>query len=281
MSNIPQEIDDYIKESIYHSLGLPVSKHTLELKLVASEAAQQHLRVQCLSLQSKLNHQILAAQSSKAEAKLSAQALKKAIEKNGDLSEENSALTLQCKKLKAFANKLKMAVDRANEETARVRELEQEMNELTDDLYFFQNQYQTRKFHSSSMEEDLVDSVLAAFIGETEAPAAEFLLHNAGYSSCRRLLYLSNSLSPATQKALSLAAKIKELEKNKEELQLLLRTAQEEVKFLNEQIDYLMEDQTSTSHEEGSQRRCGGKPPASSDYASVKLHGGEQSDSDD
>lgn len=32
-----------------------------------------------------------------------------------------------------------------------------------------------------------------------------------------------------------------------------------------------MEDQTSTSHEEGSQRRCGGKPPASSDYASVKV----------
>lgn len=51
---LPQEIDDYIKESIQHTLGLPVSRSTLELKLRASEEAQSRLRDQCLLLHSRL-----------------------------------------------------------------------------------------------------------------------------------------------------------------------------------------------------------------------------------
>jgi hypothetical protein len=52
--DIPSEIDDYVKESIDHSLGLPVSTHTLELKLRASEDAQRRLHNRCLHLQAKL-----------------------------------------------------------------------------------------------------------------------------------------------------------------------------------------------------------------------------------
>ena len=52
--DIPQEIDDYIKESIQYSLGLPVSAQTLELKLQASLEAQNQLRDRCLHLHSKL-----------------------------------------------------------------------------------------------------------------------------------------------------------------------------------------------------------------------------------
>lgn len=52
--DLPQEMDDFVKESIDHSLGLPVSTHTLELKLRASEDAQRRLHNRCLSLQTKL-----------------------------------------------------------------------------------------------------------------------------------------------------------------------------------------------------------------------------------
>ena len=52
--DLPKEIDDYIKDSIDHSLGLPLSTKTLELKLSVSQEAQRRLRNRCLSLQYKL-----------------------------------------------------------------------------------------------------------------------------------------------------------------------------------------------------------------------------------
>lgn len=52
--DLPQETDDYIRESIEYSLGLPVSTHTLELKLRFSEETQRQLRDQYLYLKSKL-----------------------------------------------------------------------------------------------------------------------------------------------------------------------------------------------------------------------------------
>ena len=52
--DLPQETDDYIRESIEYSLGLPVSTHTLELKLRFSEETQRRLRDQYLYLKSKL-----------------------------------------------------------------------------------------------------------------------------------------------------------------------------------------------------------------------------------
>lgn len=52
--NIPEEVDDYIKESIDYTLGLPVSTRTLELKLHASEDARRRLQDQYFLLHSRL-----------------------------------------------------------------------------------------------------------------------------------------------------------------------------------------------------------------------------------
>lgn len=50
--DLPKEIDDYIKQSIEYTLGLPVSRSTLEVKLQASEESQRRLRDQYLLLHS-------------------------------------------------------------------------------------------------------------------------------------------------------------------------------------------------------------------------------------
>lgn len=52
--DLSQETEDYIRESIDCSLGLPVSTQTLQMKLRASEEARYRLRNQYLHLQSKL-----------------------------------------------------------------------------------------------------------------------------------------------------------------------------------------------------------------------------------
>ena len=63
--DLPPEIDDYIKESIEYALGLPVSSHTLESKLRASEQALIHLRGQNLYLQSRLKEKDEAIERSR------------------------------------------------------------------------------------------------------------------------------------------------------------------------------------------------------------------------
>ncbi|CAK9313048.1 unnamed protein product [Citrullus colocynthis] len=267
--SLPQEIDHYIKESIDHIIGLPISTKTLELKLLASEAKNQSLEAQCLSLQSKLNQHILATNSAKEEAKLNAQGLKKAIERNQKLSEENSRLVEQCKKMKAFMNRGKLALDQAKETQIRVHELEDEVEELKLDLKFFKDQHQMHKFQFSSMEEILAESALSQLIGETETSAGEFLLANIENDSCRRLLHLSRSLRPPTLRALSLAARIKALEKDNEQLQMLLYTAQGEAKLLSDQIGYLLEDQMTSYDENGGGT---GKPPDGSSSTKVEKN---------
>lgn len=52
--DLSQETEDYIRESIEYSLGLPVSTQTLQLKLRSSEESLIRLRDQYLSLQAKL-----------------------------------------------------------------------------------------------------------------------------------------------------------------------------------------------------------------------------------
>lgn len=52
--DLSQETEDYIRESIEYSLGLPVSSQTLQLKLRASEESFVRLRTQYLSLRAKL-----------------------------------------------------------------------------------------------------------------------------------------------------------------------------------------------------------------------------------
>ncbi|XP_038885825.1 uncharacterized protein LOC120076121 [Benincasa hispida] len=201
------------------------------------------------------------------EAKLNAQGLKKAIEKNQQLSEENSRLVEQCKKMKAFMNRGKLALDRAKETQVRVHELEDEVEELKLDLKFFKDQHQMNKFQFTSMEEILVESALSQLIGEAESSASEFLLANIENDSCRRLLHLSRSLGPLSRRTLALAAKIKSLEKDNEQLQLLLCTAQGEAKLLSDQIGYLLEEQTTS---DGGNGGGIGKPPAGS--SSPKVH---------
>lgn len=63
--DLPREVDDYIKQSIDHTLGLPVSTHTLELKLRCSEEAKLRLRDQYTLLLAKLKEKDQALERSR------------------------------------------------------------------------------------------------------------------------------------------------------------------------------------------------------------------------
>ncbi|KAL4649443.1 hypothetical protein ACB092_01G014100 [Castanea dentata] len=256
--DLPQEIDDYIKDSIDHSLGLPLSTKTLELKLSVSQEAQRRLRNRCLSLQYKLREKDELIDRIRAEASMNAQALKKFVEENHKLALECANLLSQCNKwerecslydrdreaLMDFGNE---ADERAKEAEIRVHELEEEVRKLSEELQFYKCECEMRTVDSSAedtiIENSLLESVLTTLISKDDVSSARaFLEANGSHESCQRLLKMWNCLRPSTQKILSLAAEAKTLENDKEHLRINLARAEEEVKLLFEENNVLDEE---------------------------------------
>ncbi|XP_015885268.3 uncharacterized protein LOC107420745 [Ziziphus jujuba] len=256
--DLPREIDDYIKESIDYSLGLPVSQNILELKLQASEEARRRLRDQYLHLQSKLKEKDIAIDRAKAESNMNALALKKFIEENQKLASECAHLLSQCNKwetecslydhdreaLMDFGNE---ADQRAKEAELHVQVLEEEVRELSEELKFYKNEYEAHVVDASApgtaAEESLLESVLATLITEDEAVSGRaFLEANNGHEPCQRMLKMWNDLKPLTVKVLSLAAELKSHEKDKEHLRTNLCRAEEEVNLLFKENNMLDEE---------------------------------------
>nr|XP_009770627.1 PREDICTED: uncharacterized protein LOC104221294 isoform X2 [Nicotiana sylvestris]XP_016462726.1 PREDICTED: uncharacterized protein LOC107785852 isoform X2 [Nicotiana tabacum] len=249
--DLSQETEDYIRESIEYSLGLPVSPETLELKLRASEESLTRLRNQYLSLQAKLKEKDATIERTRAESSMNASALKKFVEENQRLAVECSNLLAQCKRwekecslydhdreaLMDFGNE---ADERAKEAEIRVHDLEEEVRKLSEELHFYKSQYEGQLVcHDDtatddvSVEENLLDTLLETLIGKDDAAstAHAFLEANGGMEVCQNLLTKWKRLRPSTQKAIALAAEVKTLQKEKEHLRINLHKAEDEVLF--------------------------------------------------
>nr|GME12503.1 centlein isoform X1 [Ipomoea batatas] len=256
---ISRETDDYIRESIEHTLGLPVSTQTLQLKLQASEQSLLLLRNQCLFLQSKLKEKDDVVERTRAEASMNAVALKKFVEENQRLAVECSNLLAQCKRwerecslydrdreaLMDFGNE---ADQRAKEAEIRVRELEEEVQKMEEEFRFYKYEAQQVKVDTSgedaSTGQVLLESLLASIMGkdEVQSKAHGFLEANSNVEVCKMLLKTWNRLRPSDHKVLALAAEVKTLQKDKEHLLINLHRAEEEVKVLFEENNMLDEE---------------------------------------
>ncbi|XP_021900553.1 uncharacterized protein LOC110816609 [Carica papaya] len=275
--DILQEIDDYMKESIDESVGLPVSNQTLQLKLRVSEEAQRRLRGQYLLLLSKLNEKDQIIESARGEASLNAQALRKFVEENQKLAAECASLLTQCKKwerecslydhdreaLMDFGNE---ADERAKEAEIRARDLEEELERMSQELQFYKHQYDTRGVDSSPevmpAEEKLLESILSTLPGQDEVVSGQtFLEANNEQESCQTLLRKWNCLRPTTKKVLSLVAEVRTLAKEKEQLRKNLHLAEAEGEVLYKENKILNEENMLLRqyHKERSLHGSGGR----------------------
>lgn len=277
--DLSQETEDFLRESVEYTLGLPVSTQTLQLKLRAAEEAQYHLRNQYLHLQSKLREKDEIIERARAEATLNAQALKKFVEENQKLAMECANLLGQCKRwerecslydhdreaLMDFGNE---ADERAKEAEVRVHELEDEVKTLSEELQSYKYQYDEQSVGTSgeaaATEQMLLESLLASALGKDNvmSTAHSFLEANRGVDVFERMLSLWNSLRPSTQKVLALVAELTSLEKHKEHLRVNLDRAEEEVKVLFEENNILDEENKKLMrqlHRERNLHGSGGK----------------------
>ncbi|KAK0577551.1 hypothetical protein LWI29_034864 [Acer saccharum] len=285
---LPREIDNYMKESIDHTLGLPVSKETLQLKLLASQDSLRRLSNQYSHLLSKVKEKDQIIESARAEASLNAHAVKRFVEENQRLAEECRRLLSECSKwerecslydhdreaLMEFGNE---ADERAKEAEIRVHDLEVQLGQVLDELNFCKHQYRTIGVDPASecttTEEHLLESILATLVDNDEVMSGHaFLEANSGNESCQSLLKMWKRLKPSTQRVLSLAAEVKTLQKDKEHLTVNLHRAEEEVKLLygaNNLLDVENKKLLRQHHKDRNLNGSGGKHTSS---ASAKTN---------
>lgn len=256
---LPEEIDDYIKETIDYTLGLPISARTLELKLQAYEKSQKQLRDQYFLLRSKLKEKDEIIQRARSEATMNAQALKKSIGENQRLASECANLQTQCTKwqnecslydhdrevLMDFGNE---ADERAKDAERRALLLEEELRRMSEELLLYKQECDINRVGSSTegtaLEQHLLEALLATLIRKDQVVenAYTFLEANSGFEPAQQLLELWRCLSASTRNILSMAAEVMTLEKVKEHLRSNLDRAENEVKILFEENKLLNEE---------------------------------------
>ncbi|KAE9603857.1 hypothetical protein Lal_00001842 [Lupinus albus] len=247
MDPLPRNIDDYIKQSIDHSLGLRVSSQTLEFKLRAYEDALLHLQKQNLHLFSKLKEKEELIERAKCEASMNAQALKKFVEENQRLALECKSLLAQCHHLEKecvlYDSDREALMEFGNNADERAREAQQRVIELERDLLLLEDELKKYKHHDELVdspacvteEESLLDSLLATITSEDDGSTYAVLKANSENESCKKLLTMWNCIKP-------LVAKVKSLEIDKEHLRTNLHKAEEEVKLLFDENNILDEE---------------------------------------
>ncbi|KAL4559013.1 hypothetical protein LXL04_031145 [Taraxacum kok-saghyz] len=288
--DLPQDIDDYLRESIEYTLCLPVSTRTLELKLRSSEEAQRHIRDQCFYLKSKLLEKDKAIDGARAESSMNAQAVKKFIEENQKLAMECGNLVARCTKLEKecslYDHDVEVLMEFGNEADERAKEaelrahcLEEKLSKLSEELEAFKHQSQAQNggevTDSESSEEDLlVVTLLSTLINNDEvaSTAHSFLEANSGVDVCQKILKTwDSSLKPSTRVVLALACEVKKLQKDKDNLRINLTKAEEEVIVLCNENDILDKENlrlTNLLQKEGQLLDSGGKQSS----RSIKGH---------
>ncbi|XP_050217365.1 uncharacterized protein LOC126668195 [Mercurialis annua] len=248
---ISQEIEDYIKETINDTLGLPISTQTLQLKLRATEDAHRRLRDQYLLVVDKLRQKDQLIDRAKAEAHMNAVAVKKFVEENQRLAAECANLVNQCTKwerecslydrdreaLMDFGNE---ADERAREAELKVGEMEEMLGKMYEELKLYKHLYSTQGDNSPvktiDVEQNLLESVLSTFVGEDEVELGySFLETSRGNESYQKLHRMWNGLRPSTQRVLTLVAKVKTLQKGKDHLLVNLNKAEDELNLLSKE----------------------------------------------
>ncbi|KAJ1281757.1 hypothetical protein BS78_04G330100 [Paspalum vaginatum] len=95
---LPGGADEYLRDSIHNSLGLPVSHRSLRLKLLASEDQRHRLQDHVFSLEDDLRAAQRRIDLLKAEAAMNAAGLRRCVEDKETMAAAYADLSAKCSK---------------------------------------------------------------------------------------------------------------------------------------------------------------------------------------
>lgn len=271
--DLPQEVDDFIKHTIDHTLGLEIPTPSLLAKLKSLESTNHRLRSQYLDLLSKIKEKDDALDRARAEAGMNARAVRRFVEENQKLASECASLVSQCSRwekecslydrdreaLMEFANE---ADERAKEAEGKLRELEEEVGRVVEEARLYKEQLKNISVGSASgectsVEQNLLDALIDSVVDKDEAAktARAFLETNHVIETCNKMLSMWDDLRPGTQNILALVAQVQMLQNDKEHLRVNLSRAEDEVKLLFEENKVLDEENKRLLKQRNSARK--------------------------
>ncbi|XP_058090453.1 uncharacterized protein LOC131236933 [Magnolia sinica] len=164
--DISSDLDEPIHDSIQHSAGLLVSSKTLQSKLLISEEVCHRLQDQIFLLQDQLKEKEERIKRSRAEASLSAQALRKYANENHRLAAECGELSRQCTRwgeecllydrdreaLMEFGNDVD---EQAKDAEVRALEAEDESRRLVEEIKYYKHEWEMLMIHEVRVTEEL------------------------------------------------------------------------------------------------------------------------------
>lgn len=132
------QTDEYIRESIENSLGLPMSDKNMRLKLLASEDARHRLQDQIFVLEERLKDTEKRVEQYKAEATMNAQGLRRCIEEKdmvasgyADLINHRAKLEKECSLYERDLERVMDACDELAKENDELRARLQDNSSIT------------------------------------------------------------------------------------------------------------------------------------------------------
>ncbi|URD73951.1 hypothetical protein MUK42_09848 [Musa troglodytarum] len=131
--DLSPDTEEYIKESIESSLGLPVSVKSLSLKLLASEDARHRLQDQIFVLEERLTEADKRLEQCRAEANLNAQGVKRCVEEKELIASKYADLVNHCRKLEEECSLYERDLERIMESCDELGKENEELRARLDD----------------------------------------------------------------------------------------------------------------------------------------------------
>ncbi|RRT74345.1 hypothetical protein B296_00020598 [Ensete ventricosum] len=126
--------EEYIKESIEISLGLPVSVESLSLKLLATEDARRRLQDQIFVLEDRLKESSKRLEQSRAESNMNAQGVRRCVEEKEVIASQYADLVNHCRKLEEECSLYERDLERIMETCDELAKENEEMRAQLQDI---------------------------------------------------------------------------------------------------------------------------------------------------
>ncbi|XP_006648175.1 uncharacterized protein LOC102712696 [Oryza brachyantha] len=162
---LPGGVDDYIRDSIHDSLGLPVPDRSLRLKLLASEDHRRRLQDHVFSLEEDLRAAARRIELLKSESAMNATGLRRCIEEKeamvtayNDLASHSAKLERECA---LYERDLERAMESCDDLAKENDEIRARLNDdttltaLTNEVQALQKDKENLRINLNKAEEEV------------------------------------------------------------------------------------------------------------------------------
>ncbi|PUZ78409.1 hypothetical protein GQ55_1G450300 [Panicum hallii var. hallii] len=160
---LPAGAEEYVRDSIHSSLGLPVSDRSLRLKLLASEEQRHRLQDHIFSLEEDLRAAQRRIDLLKAEAAMNATGLRRCVEDKEALATAYAQLNAKCaKECDLYERDLERAMDSCDELARENNDLRARLHQnanleaLTARVQELENDKETLKTNLATAEAEVI-----------------------------------------------------------------------------------------------------------------------------